>query len=355
MNRRISKLRELLDEKQIEAVLIFKPENRRYFSNFTGTTGFVLVTKSEAKLITDFRYIEQAKSQCMGYEIVEISRFEPLTTIIEKMNLKSLGIEEEFFTYGHAIDFLSKLRGMKLEALEGALTKIRAVKSQEEITCIATAAVLADKAFLHVLPYIKPGVLEREIALELEFFMRKNGASGASFEFIVASGVRSSLPHGVASKKAIEAGDFVTLDYGCIYEGYCSDMTRTVVVGKANDKQKEIYSTVLQAQETALQAVKPGVTGRQLDKIARQIIEDQGYGEYFGHGLGHGVGLEIHELPHVNMIGNISMEPGMVITIEPGIYIPDFGGVRIEDLVIVEDHGYQVLSKTPKELIEIQI
>ncbi|AKL95287.1 Xaa-pro aminopeptidase PepP [Clostridium aceticum] len=355
MNERINKLREVLNEKKLEAVLVFKPENRRYFSNFTGTTGFVLITNTEAKFITDFRYVEQAKNQCKGYEIVEVSRLEPLTTIIEKMNLKTIGIEEEFFTYGHAVDFLLKLKDVKLEALEGALTKIRAVKSQEEISCIAKAASLADEAFHHVLPLIRPGVVETEIALELEFFMRKNGAIGASFDFIVASGVRSSLPHGVASEKVIEAGDFVTLDYGCIYKGYCSDMTRTVVVGKANDKQKEIYATVLEAQETALKAVRPGFTGKELDSIARKVIGDKGYGEYFGHGLGHGVGLEIHELPHVNMIGNLSMTSGMVITIEPGIYIPDFGGVRIEDLVVVTDDGYEVLSKTPKELIEIQI
>lgn len=355
MNTRINIVRNILYDRDLDAILIYKPENRRYVSGFTGTTGFAIITRSEAKFITDFRYIQQAEEQCKDYDIIEISRSEPLTNIIEKLDISRLGVEEDFFTYGHYLDLNSKLSKVSMVALEGELTKLRSIKTKEELQYIAKAASLADEAFAHVLKLILPGVEERDIALELEFFMRKNGATNASFNFIVASGVRSSLPHGVASKKVIEKGDFVTLDYGCIYEGYCSDMTRTVVVGKANERQKEIYSLVLKAQETALEAVKPGITGKQLDKIARHIIEEKGYGEYFGHGLGHGVGLEIHELPHVNMMGDTPLEPGMVITIEPGIYVPNFGGVRIEDLVVVKDDGYNVLSKTPKELIEIQI
>jgi len=185
--------------------------------------------------------------------------------------------------------------------------------------------------------------------------MKKRGASKLSFESIVASGKRSSLPHGVASNKIIEDGDMITLDFGCIYNGYCSDMTRTLVLGKANNKQKEIYNVVLEAQKTSLAAIKPGITGEELDTIARNIISEKGYGQYFGHGLGHGVGLEVHELPHVNVRGKVPMEPGMMITIEPGIYIPDFGGVRIEDLVLVTEDGYKVLSNSTKDLIELEI
>lgn len=353
MISRIKKVRELLFNRKIDAVLIYKPENRRYFSGFTGTTGFIIITKNEAKFITDFRYIEQAQNQCKDFEIVEISKSKTLINVIEKLDIGTLGIEEEYFTYGNALDFQSRLKEITLVKLDSALTKIRAVKEEEELKAISQAAEITDKGFKYILNYIKPGVSEKDIALELEFFMRKQGASSASFNFIVASGERSSLPHGVASSKLIEKGDFVTLDFGCIYDGYCSDMTRTVVVGKADDRQKKIYDIVLKTQITALETVKPGITGKELDTIARQIIKENGYEEYFGHGLGHGVGLEIHELPHISPIGNEALEPGMVITIEPGIYLPGYGGVRIEDLVVVTDNGYRVLSNTPKELIEI--
>jgi Xaa-Pro aminopeptidase len=192
-----------------------------------------------------------------------------------------------------------------------------------------------------------------DVALELEYFMKKKGATGLSFDSIVASGKRSSLPHGVASDKIIEDGDFLTLDFGCVYNGYCSDMTRTIVVGKASERQKEIYNIVLNAQMRALENIKPGMTGFELDKIARDVIIDAGYGEYFGHGLGHGVGLEVHEMPNVNPNAQNTLLPGMIITDEPGIYIPDFGGVRIEDLIVITINGYEVLSSSTKKLIEL--
>ncbi|MCC5909950.1 MAG: aminopeptidase P family protein [Clostridiaceae bacterium] len=355
MQKRIEKVREILKDKNLDGIFIYKPQNRKYFSGFTGTTGYVLITQDEAKFFTDFRYMEQAKEECSGYDIVEISRFEPLTNKIQELPLNRLGVEEEYYTFKDFTQFKSKLEKLEIIALEGALTEVRAIKSSDEIKYIEKAASIADEAFTYILEIIKPGVTEKEIALELEFFMRKKGASGGSFSFIVASGVRSSLPHGVASDKIIQENDMVTLDYGCIYEGYCSDMTRTIVVGKANDKQKEIYSIVLEAQIKALESVKPGITGKALDEIARTIITDKGYGECFGHGLGHGLGLEVHELPHVNYIGDAPIEAGMILTIEPGIYVPGFGGVRIEDLVLVTDTDYKVLSKTPKELIEIKI
>ena len=353
MLSKINALRKILENKNLDGILIYKPENRRYFSGFTGTTGFIIVTKHEAKFITDFRYVSQAKEECKGYDIIEIGTSEPLTNIINELNIENMGVEDEFFTYRHFLELNSNLPNLSIIALEGELTKIRSIKSEEELNYIAKAASLADEAFKYIVDFIKPGACEKDIALELEVYMRKKGATGTSFNFIVASGLRSALPHGVASDKLIEDGEFVTLDYGCIYEGYCSDMTRTVIVGKANEKQKEIYSIVLKAQETALKAVRPGITGKELDEIARDIITNEGYGEYFGHGLGHGVGLEIHELPHINTKGDEPLKPGMVITIEPGIYIPNFGGVRIEDLVVVKENGYHVLSNTSKELMEI--
>ncbi len=354
MNTRIEKLRGIIEEKGLDAILSYKPENRRYISGFTGSTGYALITKDQAIFITDFRYIGQAKIECPGFTIIENSKLKTITDILKETPIKRLGIEEDFVTYGQYQEFIEKLEGMTFVALDAAITKLRAVKTPEEVEMIAKAASIADEAFSHILTVVKPGISEDEIALELEYFMKKKGASKNSFDPIVASGERSCLPHGRATDKLIEKGDMLTLDFGCMYKGYCSDMTRSFVVGEATEKQKAIYYAVLEAQEKALAAVKPGLTGIQLDTIARDIIKDKGYGEYFGHGLGHGVGLEIHELPHVNAIGDIEMVPGHVITIEPGIYLPGFGGVRIEDLVVVTDAGYRVLSKSTKELIELK-
>lgn len=355
MNKNIDKIRLLLEEKSLDGILLYKPENRRYVSGFTGSTGYVLITETDAKFITDFRYIEQATVQCDGFEIIETGNKKTIVDVLNELTLFKLGVEEDYMTYGQFIELTNKLMGTKLVPLEGAILKLRSVKTSDEIKNIKKAANIADRAFEHILKFIKPGLTELDIALELEFFMKKKGASKLSFEPIVASGKRSSLPHGIASDKIIETGDMITLDFGCVYNGYCSDMTRTIVLGRANDRQKEIYNIVLEAQKTSLKAVKPGITGAELDVIARNIINDNGYGQYFGHGLGHGVGLEVHELPRINARGNVPMEPGMVITIEPGIYIPNFGGVRIEDLVLATDKGYEVLSKSTKDLIELEI
>lgn len=353
MSATIDKIRAILKEQDIDSILLQKPENRFYASGFTGTTGHVLITEKEAVFITDFRYTQQAMKQCVGYSIVENSKVKPLSSIIKEFGVTKIGFEEDFTTFGQYTELKEKLENVEFSPLKGAITKLRSVKTDDELQLIERAAAIGDLAFEHIQKFIKPGVRELDIALELEHFMKKQGASKLSFDSIVASGKRSSLPHGVASDKLIEDGDFVTLDFGCIYNGYCSDMTRTVVVGKATDKQKEIYNVVLEAQKMALAAVKPGITGKELDLVARNYITEKGYGEYFGHGLGHGVGLEIHELPHVNAIGEVPMEAGMVITDEPGIYIADFGGVRIEDLVVVTEDGYRVLSKSTKELIEL--
>ena len=216
------------------------------------------------------------------------------------------------------------------------------------------AAAIADKGFLHVLDIVKPGMTEKELALELEFFMRKQGASGLSFTTIVASGIRSSMPHGVASDKVIEKNDMLTLDFGCMYNGYCSDMTRTFVVGTADERQKELYNIVLETQLKVLEAIKPGAHCKEIDALSREIIGGYGYGEFYGHGLGHGVGLEIHELPVLNGTSEFVLEENMVVTDEPGIYLPDFGGVRIEDTVLVTKDGYDLISRSTKEFIEIK-
>ncbi|SHI55028.1 Xaa-Pro aminopeptidase [Geosporobacter subterraneus DSM 17957] len=353
MERRIVRLRELLQDMKLDSALIYKPENRRYMSGFTGSSGYVFITMDKAYFITDFRYAEQAAAQCEGYEILQHSNEKTLYQILENIPVHCMGFEGDFVTYQEHKELTEKLPEVHLESLEDALSKLRIIKDDQEIACIEKAAEIADKAFTHICRYIKPGVSEWEIALELESFMKKQGASATSFDSIVASGKRSSLPHGVASDKLIEAGDFVTLDFGCIYQGYCSDMTRTVVVGKATEKQREIYEIVLDAQIRALESIRPGVTGIEVDKVARDIISSKGYGAYFGHGLGHGVGLEIHESPRLSPLGKDVLQPGMIVTDEPGIYLPDFGGVRIEDLVLVTETGHRRLSKSTKELIEL--
>lgn len=353
MFNRVENLRKMIQEKSIDGALVSKDSNRRYLSGFTGTSGHVLITKDSALFITDFRYVEQAEKQCHDFDVLEHNNEKNLYDILNGLGIKRLGFEEDFVTYGQYMEFKNKLQNMTLLPLDGAVGILRRYKDEDEIKRIEKAAIITDEAFGYICEFIKPGITEREIALELEGYMRKKGASGTSFDIIVASGLRSALPHGVASDKVVEKGEFITIDFGCIYEGYCSDMTRTIIIGKANHKQKEIYHTVLEAQTLAHEAIRPGITGIEADKAARDLIHRKGYGEFFGHGLGHGVGLEVHEAPRLSPSGKDVLGAGMVVTNEPGIYLPDFGGVRIEDLIVVTDDRNRILSKSPKELIEL--
>lgn len=349
----LKRTRDLLTQVGADGLLAFKPENRRYFSGFTGTSGYVLILPETQWFITDFRYTEQARAQCPGFKIQLHNTERPLEAILKEAGVKTLAFEDNYMTYQFYKNLSDKLPRVSLIPAGTEIEALRLVKEDWEIEKIAKAAEIADKAFDHILGYIRPGVSEREVALELEIYMKKLGASGLSFETIAASGLRSAMPHGVASDKLIGDRDFLTLDFGCVYEGYCSDMTRTVVVGKASDEQKKIYNTVLEAQEKALNAIREGINGVDVDKIARDVISSNGYGEYFGHGLGHGVGLEIHEEPRLSPTGTKTLLENMVVTDEPGIYIPGFGGVRIEDLVVVKKDGCVVLSHSPKQLIEL--
>lgn len=350
----LSRFRTFLSTNQMDGAIITKPVNRRYLSGFTGTSGVVVVTQNNQYFITDFRYTEQAKEQCPAFNILTTTTEKTLYDYIRELQLKTIAYEDDHLTVSEFNVYLEKLSESELKPLKGILTDLRAVKQPFEIEFIRKAASIADKAFEHILNFLRPGVSERDVAVELEHYMKKLGASGLSFDSIVASGLRSALPHGVASDKLIEDGDFVTLDFGCIYNGYCSDMTRTVVIGKASDKQKEVYQTVLDAQIKALEYIKPGNKGYDVDLVARNSIEQAGYGDYFGHGLGHGVGLEIHENPYLSFrFKDHVLEAGCVITDEPGIYIPGFGGVRIEDLIVVGENGIEILSKSPKHLIEL--
>lgn len=340
----------------LEALLVQKEKNRIYLSGFTGTAGSLLITTAAAYLLTDFRYVEQAAAQAPAFSVQRMGQGPRATTdllarLLSEHRISQLGFEADTVSFDWYEELRDGLRGVRLVPASGAVEALRKVKEPTEIEAIRRAAALADQAFAHILEYIRPGVTERDVALELEFFMRRRGASGVAFDTIVASGRRSSLPHGVATDKVIAAGELVTLDFGCVVDRYCSDMTRTVVVGEPDAQQRQIYDVVLNAQQAGVAAARAGQTGKELDHVCRQIIADSGYGEYFGHGTGHAVGLDVHEDPRVSPTGQERLVPGHVVTIEPGIYLPGWGGVRIEDLVVITADGCDVLSRSPKELI----
>ncbi|PGY13859.1 Xaa-Pro peptidase family protein [Bacillus sp. AFS031507] len=349
---KIEKLRSNFSTLGIDGILITSPYNRRYISNFTGSAGVVLISAEKTLFLTDFRYIEQATKQCQGFEIIKITGTIPeeVAQQVKNLGIQKLGFEEDFLTYS-SFKLYDNEVDAELVPLSGVIEKLRLIKTDAEIKILKVAADIADAAFKHILDFIGPGKTELEVSNELEFFMRRAGATSSSFDTIVASGHRSALPHGVASDKVIEAGDIVTMDYGCYYNGYVSDITRTIAIGEPDAKLKEIYEVVLEAQLLGMAGIKPGLTGKQADAITRDYITEKGYGEYFGHSTGHGIGLEIHEGPGLSMKSDVILEPGMVVTCEPGIYIPGLGGVRIEDdALITKDHN-EALTHSTKELI----
>ena len=349
--RRLQLMRQQMHEEKIDAYVVIRPENGRYLSGFSGGEATLYITAEKAFLLTDFRYIEQATGEAPEFEIIKTGQdhFESLAEIGQQA--QRVGFEGDFVTYVNFGKLKNGFPQAELLSLPNLVSHLRSVKDQAEIEILRQAVKIADDAFANVLKSIEIGQTEEEIGLDLEYSMRRAGASGGSFEFIVASGVRSALPHGTASSKKIHLGEFLTMDFGAVYQGYCSDITRTVFLGEPEDKHREVYEVVLAAQRAGIAAVAPGRTGKEVDAVARKIIEDAGYGDYFGHGLGHSVGLTIHEGPNLNMREERVLEPGMVITVEPGIYIPDWGGVRIEDIVLVTENGCEVLTQAPKEFI----
>lgn len=349
---KLTKLRESFSKAGIDGLLVTSTFNRRYVSNFTGSSGVVLISLDGAKFITDFRYIEQATSQCIGYDIVKHTGNikEIVSQLVKELGITKLGFESDYLSFTEYKGYEKEV-GCELVPISGLIEKIRLIKTPEEIKILKEAADIADAAFKHILDFIRPGLTELEVANELEFFMRKAGATSSSFDTIVASGARSALPHGVASEKVIEKGDFVTLDYGAYYKGYVSDITRTIAIGQPDEKLKEIYEIVYHAQHLAIDGIKPGMTGKEADALTRDYISEKGYGEYFGHSTGHGIGLEVHEGPALSMKSDIVLEPGMVVTVEPGIYIPGLGGVRIEDDTLITETGNERLTHSTKELI----
>lgn len=354
MNLRLDNLCEKISAEEIDAVIIYKPANVFYFSGFRGDSTILLIGRDFLKLITDARYTEQAKIQAKNFELVEQKDglFKKLIEEIKTCDAKKFGFEGRFLTFDEYSNLKENLPNVELKSVE--LDSLRQIKNAAEISNIRKACEIADKAFTEILNFIKPNVTEMEVAAELEYLMKKFGAEKNSFDTIVASGVRGSLPHGVASDKKILSGEFVTMDFGAIYNGYCSDITRTICVGKATDNQKKFYNELLEAQLHGLKFIKKGASGKEVDAAVREKLKTYDLEKYFTHGLGHGVGIEIHEEPRLSRLSKCeSLQPNMIVTDEPGIYIPNVGGLRIEDTVLVTDSDAETLTKSPKELIEL--
>ncbi len=357
--RRLSVLRQRLSAEELDALIVCDPTNLAYVTGFDdvfdGEDAHALaITSEEASLLTDSRYFEALSRAAEGTEFeVVLVRENLYVTLCERLGEKGIEVValEANVPYGR-FRFISERFSGRVEVIDGWVEDARQVKDSEEVRRIAAAAELTDRAFSHILDRVVPGVTEWELALELEMFMRREGSDGVAFAPIVASGPNSALPHARVTHRVIEAGDFVKLDFGARVDGYCADMTRTIVAGRASDRQRELHSAVLEANLAGIAAVRAGVPGNVIDSQARGVLEARGLAEYFGHGLGHGVGMEVHELPSVSPRATRSVPAGSVITIEPGVYVPGFGGVRIEDLVVVEEQGARVLSRSEKTLIE---
>lgn len=351
---RISRLFESLS-KEINCVLISSDINRRYFTGMKSSAGYVLAFREKSYLLIDFRYFEKAQKTVTSSQVILLTNLKTQALeLLKKHGVSRLSIESEFVTLeqfsrldmlfdGIEIDFSNKLSEQILN--------LRTIKSQKEIEKIKSAQKIAENAFSHILNFIKPGITERQIALELDFFMLKNGAEALSFETIALTGANTSLPHGVPDGTEVKNGSFVLMDFGAVYDGYHSDMTRTICVGEPTEKMSRIYDIVLNAQLAAIAKAQAGISGGELDAFARKLISEAGYGENFGHSLGHGVGLEIHEGPTASISAKIILKENMVVTIEPGIYLTGEFGVRIEDFVVIKDGFCDNITNCPKNLL----
>lgn len=356
VHQRLNRLRAAMAEAQLPALLVRQPENVGYLSGFTGSSAALLVTPEAALLVTDPRYTVQAQRECPGLDIRQTeltqSLVDRLADDVKAAGLSVLGVEASI-TVSQLEAMRKKLVPVELRPVEEMVEKLRLVKDEGEIDLIQTACGIVDRAFEFILTLVRPGVPERDLAIELEYFMKKAGSEKEAFDTIVASGARSALPHGRASDKLLEVGDFITFDFGARVRGYHSDLTRTVVLGNATDRQREVYQVVLDAQQAALEALRPGMTGKEADQVARDLITARGYGEKFGHGLGHSLGRHVHDGGGLSQRVDTTLEAGMVMTVEPGVYLDGWGGVRIEDDVVIRENGVQILTHAPKELIEV--
>ncbi len=348
---RISRIRSKLAHLEIEALLFFDMKNIRYLTGFSGSDGTLIVGKNKSILIVDGRYVTQSKREVKKAEILEYNdKIEGSVREVISSGLHKVGFESGAINFDSYISLSDRLVDVELRPISEEISSIRAVKDKNEIESIKKAAEISSRALISTLDLVRPGVRERDVALELEYRMRGDGAEKVSFETIVASGENTALPHATPGYRKFEQGDFVVIDYGAVYDGYHSDETYTFVIGSVTDRQKEIYGIVKDAHDKAVDSVRAGVSCREIDRIARSHIENAGLGKYFSHGTGHGVGLDVHEAPRLFTKSEGYLEKGMVVTIEPGVYIPSQWGVRIEDMVLVKENGCEVLTKTPKEL-----
>jgi Xaa-Pro aminopeptidase len=353
-HERIGRIKGILRDDNIDGILITALENVRYLSGFTGSDAALVMTETRGYFLTDSRYTTQAKKEVSGFEVIEYKKkIEGLSDLINGLGLSGVGFETQGLTYQAHKELAEKISGGQLIPVIERIKNIRAVKDEEEIGRIKRAIEIASKSLRENAWRVAPGNQEREVALELEFSMRRNGADNIAFDTIVASGARSALPHGKASEKRIGEGEFVVIDFGARYRGYYSDETCTFFCGKPNRRQKEVYQIVKDAHDKTISSVRPRMKAVELDAVARDWIRNAGYGDYFGHGTGHGVGLEVHENPVIGPESEDVLVEGMVFTIEPGIYIPGWGGVRIEDMVVVTGSGCEVLTGLSKEVTVI--
>ena len=356
MSHRLTALRAALGAQHLDALFVIRGTNLRYLTGFTGADSFALITPSRAFFITDSRYTEQASQECPLCEVVPwrdpyASLPETLRRLTQREGVLRLGFEKRFVNYGLYEELAAELSGVALVPTEHLVEGLRYVKDTEEQQALRRAAEVADRAFAKLVPFLAPGRTEREVAAELEYILRREGAEGIAFDPIVASGPHSSMPHAVPSNRALERGDFLTLDFGAQWGGYRSDMTRTVVIGKASPRQRELYARVLASQQAGLGALRSGVPGNEVDAASRRVLEGQE--GIFSYGVGHGVGLDIHEEPFMKKSCTRLLEPGCIVTVEPGLYLPGEGGIRIEDTAMVREEGCEVLTRSSRELLEL--
>ena len=351
--KNIEKYLTLLDG-EVDGLLLTSRYSRLYGAEYDIAEGVAIVTKKGCRYFTDSRYIEAAENGIRGFEVLPVDRENPyyqrLNTAISEFGVTKLGYEEDYLTVAE-FRYYEKSLEAELVPMNKAIHKFRQVKEEWELTLMRKAQDITDKAFSEVLGRIRVGMTEKELQAELIYCLYKNGADNTSFDPIVVSGPNTSLPHGVAGDRVIQEGDFITMDFGALYCGYCADMTRTVAVGYATEEMEKVYNTVLEAQKAGIATTRAGVLGKEIDAAARKVITDAGYGKYFGHGYGHCLGMEVHEAPGCNPSGETVMEENMIASAEPGIYLPGKFGVRIEDVLIFKNGGYEDITNSPKNLI----
>lgn len=351
LQNRAGKLFKLVQELGIEAALIMNLHNIRYFTGFTGSEGALLASRERMFLLVDGRYTTQARLQAVQAEVVQVrQKISAASEVVQDMKLGSIAVESNAITYQQVLELTDNVPGLEIKPFGSELSLIRAVKDDHEIDLIRRAAGISGAALISIKDKIKPGISERDLALEFEYQMGRSGSEGVSFDTIIASGENSALPHARPSARKLRQGDFVIFDYGSILGGYHSDETCTFGVGRLSDDQVQVYSIVKEAHDRAVAQVKNGVSCRLVDHAARSYIDEKGFGANFVHGTGHGVGLEVHEFPRISFLGEDKLKSGMVVTVEPGIYIAGSFGVRIESLLLVQDNGCEVLSKMDKGL-----